>query len=305
MKYYLSALLLLFCFTLQAKKYTVADVPLPRQLGHTYVSNPDQILSSNTAYAIDTTLYALEKQTGIQVLVVAVEQIEDGDCFDFAYRLGRENGIGQKGLDNGLVILLVTGERCIQFATGYGLEEHLPDVTCNRIQQQYMNPYLAKNNWDTGMLSGVQAVRKTLDGSMQRHSSSPKASDNTLLFILLVCCFILVPALLWISMRQRMRCPNCHKQGLKQMAVRTVSVKNGIRTQEVTYLCSHCGHVVRKTRKSEDHNSNHPGGFGGPFMGGPFFGGFGGRRGGFGGGGFTGGSFGGGDFGGGGAGSKF
>ena len=305
MKYYLSTLFLLLCFTLQAKQYTVAEVPLPRQLGSTYVSNPDQILSSGTVYAIDTTLYALEKQTGIQVLVVAVEDIEDGDCFDFAYRLGREKGIGQKGQDNGLVILLVTGERCIQFATGYGLEEHLPDITCKRIQQRYMNPYLAKNNWDAGMLAGIQAVRGVLDGSMQRQVSSSKESDNTLLFILLACCFILVPALIWISIRQRMRCPNCHKQGLKQIAVRTLSVRNGIRTQEVTYLCRHCGHVVVKIRKSDDPDSNHPGGFGGPFMGGPFFGGFGGRRSGGGFGGFTGGNFGGGDFGGGGAGSKF
>lgn len=304
MKHYLSVFLLLFSVFLQAKEYDVADVPLPRQLGHTYVSNPDRILSEATATAIDTTLYSLEKQTGIQVLVVAVEQIAGGDCFDFAYRLGREKGIGQKGLDNGLVILLVTGERCIQFATGYGLEGDLPDAVCKQIQQRYMNPELAKNNWDAGMLAGVQAVRSVLDGSMERIPNSPKNNDTTLLLVVLVCCFVLVPALLWYTVRQRTRCPNCHKHTLKQMSVRTVSVQAGIRTQEATYLCSHCGHVVRKTRKSHDNNSNnHPGGFGGPFMGGPFFGGFGGGR--SGGGGFSGGNFGGGDFGGGGAGSKF
>ena len=54
--------------------------------------------------------------------MVAVTGIEGGDCFDFAHRLGQETGVGQKERDNGLVILLSTDERCVQFATGYGLE---------------------------------------------------------------------------------------------------------------------------------------------------------------------------------------
>ena len=123
-----------------------------------YVSNPDGILSETTVYAIDTTLYALERETGIQTLVVAVGQIEGGDCFDFAYRLGRENGVGRKETDNGLVILLVTGERCIQFATGYGLEGDLPDAICKRIQVRYMNPHFSKDEWDAGMLEGVRGA---------------------------------------------------------------------------------------------------------------------------------------------------
>ena len=86
--------------------------------------------------------------------MVAVEQIEGGDCFDFAYRLGQENGAGRKEKDNGLVILLVTGERCIQFATGYGLEGVLPDAVCKKIQVRYMNKAFSQGNWDAGMLAG-------------------------------------------------------------------------------------------------------------------------------------------------------
>ena len=84
-----------------------------------YVSNPDGILSSSAVAEMDRILYELEQKTGIQTLVVVVTGIEGGDCFDFAYRLGKEMGVGQKERDNGLVILLSTDERCIQFATGY------------------------------------------------------------------------------------------------------------------------------------------------------------------------------------------
>ena len=107
-------LFLLSAFVLwtQAKVYKVEDIPMVHlQDARRYVSNPDGILSETTVYAIDTALYALERKTGIQTLVVAVGQIEGGDCFDFAYRLGRENGVGRKKTDKGLVILLSTAER--------------------------------------------------------------------------------------------------------------------------------------------------------------------------------------------------
>lgn len=119
-----------------------------------YVSNPDNILSSGIVAEMDRMLYALEEQTGIQVLVVVLTDIEGGDCFDFAYRLGQENGVGEKGRDNGLVILLSTGERCIEFVTGYGLEGVMPDALCKRVQQESMKGHFANDDWDTGMLEG-------------------------------------------------------------------------------------------------------------------------------------------------------
>ena len=100
MKRHLLLFLLFACTALgaQTNVYKVEDIPMVHlQDARRYVSNPDGILSETTAYAIDTTLYALEHETGIQTLVVAVGQIEGGDCFDFAYRLGRENGVGWEG----------------------------------------------------------------------------------------------------------------------------------------------------------------------------------------------------------------
>ena len=87
MKRHLLLFLLFACTTLgaQTNVYKVEDIPMVHlQDARRYVSNPDGILSETTVYAIDTTLYALERETGIQTLVVAVGQIEGGDCFDFA-----------------------------------------------------------------------------------------------------------------------------------------------------------------------------------------------------------------------------
>lgn len=297
----LCGICLISAVSLSAKEYTVEEVPMVHLQNKTrYVSNPDRILSDMAVAVMDTTLYALEQQTGIQVLVVAVEQIAGGDCFDFAYRLGENNGVGQKEKDNGLVILLVSGERCIQFVTGYGLEGVLPDALCKRIQQRYMNPLLGENKWDEGMMAGVRAIRQVLAGEKGDPVSGQEDSDFLLLWIILALCIIVVPVMMWYAVRQRKRCPNCHKHTLHPVSSYTVSRSGGIRTVETILRCSHCGHEHKvRHQESDDNDIGHRGG--GPFIGGPFFGGFGGGRGG----GFSGGSFGGGSFGGGGAGSKF
>ena len=73
--------------------------------------------------------------------------------------------------------------------------------------------------------------------------------------------------------------------------------KNGVKREEVTYICKDCGHTFKRIQETADESYRGPRGGGGIFIGG--------SGGGFGGGGFGGGSFGGGGFGGGGAGSHF
>ena len=289
---------LLFAFiclvsTLQAKVYTVKDVPMVHLQDRTrYVSNPDGILSQATVTEIDGMLCALEEGTGIQVLVAVLTGIEGGDCFDFAFRLGQENGIGEKGRDNGLVILLSTDERCIQFVTGYGLEGVMPDAMCKRIQQRYMVEHFASDDWDTGMLEGMRAVCGLLDGSMENIGEDDEDVVLIVIFCTMIFCGILLLLfVLWYSNR----CPSCKKHSIQRLNSREVGRSGGYIISEVTYKCSKCGHIFMRTVKTID-NSNHGSRGGGMIMGGGF---------GRGGGGFSGGSFGGGSFGGGGAGSRF
>ena len=298
MRKFLFTLCLLGCLAIQAKEYTIQEIPMVHLQDRTrYVSNPDNILSPSAVATMDSILYALEQKTGIQTLVVAVTGIEGGDCFDFAYRLGKEMGVGQKERDNGLVILLSTDERCIQFATGYGLEGVLPDAICKRIQSRYMVEHLGKEDWNTGMIEGIRAVNGYLDGSME-NIGSEEDEDMTPLYIFGA--FVLGGmGLVGYGVWQNNRCPKCKKHQIQRISSQTLSRANGFITEETTYLCQNCGHTFTRKTKSSDPNYRGPRS-GGPtiFMGG---GGFGGR----GGGGFSGGSFGGGSFGGGGAGSRF
>ena len=143
------ATFLLIPLQAQEKVYTVDNLPkVHLQNKMQYVCNPAGILSQAACDTIDTMLHALEQQTGIETVVAIVPSIGDMECFDFCHQLLNQWGVGKKGKDNGLVILLVTDQRCIQFYTGYGLEGVLPDAICKRIQTKYIIPYLKDGNWN-------------------------------------------------------------------------------------------------------------------------------------------------------------
>jgi uncharacterized protein len=161
MRYFLTLLLLSVSITLLAQS-TVESIPNQKLINNSYVSNPDTILSNTTVAQIDSLLTSLEKKTSVQVAVVMLKSIGDEDIFEFAQKLFTTWGIGNKEKDNGLLLLFVNDKRTVRFHTGYGLEGVLPDITCKRIQRDFMVPEFKNGNYDGGILAGLQQVDKIL-----------------------------------------------------------------------------------------------------------------------------------------------
>lgn len=294
----------------QEKVYTVENIPkVHLQNKMQYVCNPAGILAQAATDSIDRMLYALEEKTGIETVVAVVPSIGQADCFDFSHELLNKWGVGKKGKNNGLVILLVTDQRCIQFYTGYGLEGDLPDAICKRIQSRYMIPYLKDADWNRGMVAGVSAVCQRLDGSMVNDEPTGRKGKGSfsLIFYALLGILGVGSIISVIAMRASTRCPQCGKHALQRSNSLLISKQNGVKTEDITYTCRECGHsIVRRQQTYDEDYHSRGGGAAGPIIGG-MGGGMFGRGGGFGGGGggFGGGSFGGGMGGGGGAGSRF
>lgn len=299
----ISLLLLLALFTTiraQNKVYTVDNIPKVHLQDKTrYVCDPSGILSAEATSTMDNLLYNLDQQTGIETVVAVVPSIGDADCFDFSHQLLNKWGVGKKGKDNGLVILLVTDQRCIQFYTGYGLEGVLPDAICKRIQTQEMIPYLKNGDWSNGMVAGIRAVCGRLDGSMENDYEDEEGINGWGILLAIFGSIAVVFGIAFFALWQSTKCPQCGKHQLQRTSSKVLSKKNGVKTEEITYTCHNCGHRLTRQHQSYDENYRGRGGGMGPIIGG----GFGGGR--SSGGGFGGGSFGGGRGGGGGAGSRF
>ena len=290
------SLFLLAATLLSAQKvYTPDNLPkVHLQDRMQYVCNPSDILSQTACDSINTWLYALEQQTGIETVVAVVPSIGETECFDFCHELLNSWGVGKERKDNGLVVLLVVDQRCIQFYTGYGLESDLPDIICKRIQMREMIPYLRDNHWDEAMLAGMKSVVQRLE-NVGDNNTGKEEEETTALFIaigLMVGGFGLIAFFCWLAWYQSSRCPNCGQRKLKRINSRIVSYGVNIIVKEVTYICQNCGHQL--TRKENHYNEAHLNrrsqgtifsghGFGGMSSGGSFGGSFGGGRGGGGG----------------------
>lgn len=295
---------LLFVFTATAaaetKQYTINDVPNVRLSdARQYVTDPTAILSTAARDSINAILGRLEKSTGIETAVVMLPSIGDEDIFEFSHELFRKWGIGKKKSDNGLLILFVMDQKKVRFTTGYGIEGTMTDAMSKRIQTTLMIPRFKRGNWDGGMVSGVSAVAKTLDGSMQAEEDSGE-DDMEVAVIALV--FIVGAILIFIYvMSVEQRCPKCKKRSaLRKVKEQHLVVrnKNGRiirRILRTTYVCKYCGNTVTKDTDENDHGSAAATG---TMLGSMLSSG---RRGGSGFGGGFGGSFGGGSTGGGGA----
>ena len=292
----IAVLLVISSVLASAKVYKPSDIqPVHLEDRNRYVCNPDGILSEAAVDSIDAAFRIIEDSTGVQALIAVVSDIDPDDCLEFAHQLGEKVGVGRSSSNNGLVILLSTGERCIRFATGYGIEGVLPDAICKRIQERYMNRYFADDNWDEGMIAGAEALKEILlKGEYDEDDDDDKAAIAGISVFLAMILGVII--LIVIIDRRSRKCPKCGKVSLKQVSVSTISKKNGVKKELLTFKCTHCGFITSRERTSYYSTGNHGGhNLGGGFGGGGFGGG----------GGHFGGSYGGGHFGGGGAGSRF
>lgn len=243
------------------KEYkSVDDVPNVRLTDvRRYVSDPSNILAPAATDTIDAILGRLEKSTGIETAVVMLPSIGENDIFDFSTSLFRKWGIGKKKSDNGLLILFVMDQHKVRFATGYGIEGTMTDAMSKRIQMQYMVPAFKRSDWNKGMVDGVRAAAKVLDGSMEPEAADSDTDTSDLLFSIGIIIGVILLAMFVSSIKQR--CPKCRKRSaMKQMGVEVLRVSTGKgrrkRIRRTTYVCQYCGHIMTKDEDIDDNSGS-------------------------------------------------
>ncbi|HWA92339.1 MAG TPA: TPM domain-containing protein [Rhizomicrobium sp.] len=97
-----------------------------------------------------------------QIVVVTLRSLQGRDIADYGYQLGRHWGIGQKGKNNGALIMVAPNEHEARIEVGYGLEGDLTDAKSRIIIERMMLPEFRKGNYDAGVVAGTKAVLGTL-----------------------------------------------------------------------------------------------------------------------------------------------
>ena len=120
------------------------------------------ILSSQTKASLDAKLEALEAKTSRQLVVVTVPSLQGYEIEDYGYQLGRVWGIGEKGRDNGVLLIVAPNERRVRIEVGYGLEGVLTDALSNVILQTQVLPKFRTGNFEGGVVGGADALIEQL-----------------------------------------------------------------------------------------------------------------------------------------------
>src|SRR3990172_2012534 len=123
------------------------------------------ILSPEEEQRLTTKREAIENETSVQFVIATVPSLEGEPIEDYSIRLAGEWKIGQAGLDNGAIILVVPSERRIRIEVGYGLEPVIPDLLAGRIIRARRNGRSDRQGSTTARLSSSFLPR---DGSASR-----------------------------------------------------------------------------------------------------------------------------------------
>jgi uncharacterized protein len=122
------------------------------------------VLDAATREALRQKLSALESKTGDQLVVATVKSLNGNSVEEYANRLFRRWQLGQRGKNNGVLLLHAPAERKIRIEVGYGLEGTLTDAITKYIIQNAITPRFKANDFAGGMTRGVDDIIKVLDG---------------------------------------------------------------------------------------------------------------------------------------------
>jgi uncharacterized protein len=170
----------------------IPDKPEPPRLVNDFAG----ILSSDEAGRLENKLLSFNDSTSTQIVIVTLKSLNGYDVNDFAQRLGQKWGVGQKGKNNGVVILVKPkygtdkGEASVQ--SGYGLESVLPDITCKRILENEMIPEFKLGNYYKGIDKAVSVVISITRGEYTATQYNKKKQASPYGILIPVIIFIVV-----------------------------------------------------------------------------------------------------------------
>lgn len=165
----------------------LASVPLwgaevPRLTGP--VNDYAEVLSPDDEKKLTGFLLGQERKTTNQIVILTVKSL-DGDTIEgFAVKVFNTWKLGQKGKDNGILVVLATKERKIRIEVGHGLEGTLPDAVASRIIRDAMAPKFKAKDFAGGFMEAAIAIDKAVAGEFQ--AENQKRGDAVSIWIVLL-----------------------------------------------------------------------------------------------------------------------
>lgn len=130
---------------------TKAEKNFPKPTSLKYVNDYVGVIDDATKEYIVSVGNELEQKTGAQMTVVVIDSLEGSDIESYANSLFRQWGLGQKGKDNGVLILLSIKDKKWRVEVGRGLEGRITDIYSSRVMDDVAKPLLKEEKYGEAM----------------------------------------------------------------------------------------------------------------------------------------------------------
>jgi uncharacterized protein len=163
----------------------------------TLVTDYTNTLTDQQRQQLEQKLVAFDDSTSNQIEVLIMRSVGQYDINDYAQRVGRAWGIGGKGKNNGVLLLVALGDRKVSIQTGYGLEGAIPDVTTHEIIQNDIVPRFRNGDYYGGIDAATDDLIRVSKGEYksdkkhEAHQSSHGGSIAALIIIVIVILIII------------------------------------------------------------------------------------------------------------------
>jgi uncharacterized protein len=203
-----SPLALLLLLTIAFATAVVAAPTFPPLTGR--IVDEAGLLSADDRRGLEADLKALEDKSTDQLVIYTTRSLQGYPIEDFGYQLGRAWAIGQKGKNNGVILIVAPNDRKVRIEVGRGLEPQLTDLMTKLIIENAILPAFRRNDFPGGIKAGVRDIRDVLLGDAEAVKErarggakrSPGGGDNYFPLLILTLFILVAFAMVWMQARQ-------------------------------------------------------------------------------------------------------
>jgi uncharacterized protein len=205
-------ILLVLLMLLNIASYSAYKVPTP--FPNTDVHDYIGLLQADNKATLNKAILNM-RANSVEMAIIILQDLQGYDITDASLAIGREWGVGKKGINNGIVYILVPSMRKARLEIGPGLQGDLPDIICNRMQDA-IKPYYRKGEYYEGMLTLLQDINTRMSPAYKEQQrlykiQKQKESDGIkeILYTILIAigvCLLILGIYLWYWYPSRKQC---------------------------------------------------------------------------------------------------
>ena len=144
------------------------------------------VLSDDESNALKDKLKKYADSTSTQIVVIFLKTTDGNEINYFTAQLGEKWGVGQKGKNNGIILLAAIDDRKVSIQNGYGTEYLLTDALSKRIIEQIIKPNFKSENYYQGVDAATTAMMQIMSGEYKNESKGSGGSPPYFLIVIVI-----------------------------------------------------------------------------------------------------------------------